>query len=273
MKIGLLNDLHIGHHGVGRWHNRMLFDEAETIARQAVAALNRQHLDLVMVLGDVTQHGTVPQFEQARAVLSGLRCPWMVVPGNHDYYPGTLEHFDAVFTRHLPPLYRMRDTVGLLTLRQLGLPEVDPDVTYSLGEMQIARATAAVAAQRPRQLLVFSHAPLLPEEEFAAAHDGKYAGHFGDGLALLTRLHALGMRPLCFCAHQHWHHVVRTPRWTQCVTAAMIEWPMQPRVVWCDDAGVRTTVLPSVDTALAEQSLIGLRWVGGDETDRECALG
>ena len=52
MRIGILNDLHLGHSGEGRWHNRLLYDRAAEIARSAVAVLNRQSLDLVLVLGD-----------------------------------------------------------------------------------------------------------------------------------------------------------------------------------------------------------------------------
>ena len=73
IRIGIINDLHIGHEGTGEWHNRLLYDRAEEIARAAVAQLNSQKLDRVIILGDITNDGGESQLSAARAILDELR--------------------------------------------------------------------------------------------------------------------------------------------------------------------------------------------------------
>lgn len=42
------------------------------------------NVDFVVVTGDVTEFGSRPELEEARAILDRLQKPWYVVPGNHD---------------------------------------------------------------------------------------------------------------------------------------------------------------------------------------------
>lgn len=51
-----------------------------------VDSLNEQTLrpDLVLVSGDLTDHGTPDELAHAARILSALDCPYYVVPGNHD---------------------------------------------------------------------------------------------------------------------------------------------------------------------------------------------
>ncbi len=82
--IGIFNDLHLGHSGTGVWHNRLMFDQAEEVVRTTVTLLNELSLDLVIILGDVTNDGEAQQLELAEDLLSTLTAPWLVIPGNHD---------------------------------------------------------------------------------------------------------------------------------------------------------------------------------------------
>src|SRR6266542_3457010 len=101
MKFGILTDLHLGHTGEGHWHNRLLFNHAETIARSAVDVLNQQALDAVFALGDLTQDGQPAQLALARDVLANLTAPWFVLPGNHDSALVRAGHFQRTFAGHL----------------------------------------------------------------------------------------------------------------------------------------------------------------------------
>ena len=59
MRIGILNDLHLGHTGTGIWHNRLLFEHAEEAVQETVSLLNEKSLDMAIILGDVTNDGTI----------------------------------------------------------------------------------------------------------------------------------------------------------------------------------------------------------------------
>jgi len=53
--------------------------------RQTVNDINQQNdLDFILVTGDVTEMGTKLEIKLAKEILSGLKKPWYVIPGNHD---------------------------------------------------------------------------------------------------------------------------------------------------------------------------------------------
>jgi 3',5'-cyclic AMP phosphodiesterase CpdA len=68
------------------------------------ACLERLHaevLDAVVVSGDLTQFGELPEFESACAWLARLPTPLLVTPGNHDSpYLAFIERFFAPFARY-----------------------------------------------------------------------------------------------------------------------------------------------------------------------------
>lgn len=64
----------------------------ERIAEQAVASLVRNPPDLVLLTGDITQHGLDAEFDAAETLLSPLAkegVPVIAVSGNHDIYGQT----------------------------------------------------------------------------------------------------------------------------------------------------------------------------------------
>lgn len=73
-RFGILADLHFGS---GR---------GEAMARAAVADLNSSGSELVIQLGDITEHGNSDEFELAARVLEGLEIPCTTMLGNHDVY-------------------------------------------------------------------------------------------------------------------------------------------------------------------------------------------
>ena len=268
MRFGIISDLHLGGEGQGRWHNRLLYDHAEEIARAAVAVVNREPLDAVYVLGDLTQAGEQLQLELARSVLSDLAASWFVLPGNHDRAAVRSGLFDSVFREHLPPELALRDGIAIAAVREHSAePGGGPD-RYRLGESRIAALLEGLRRSRPEGFLLLSHQPLVDEAEWAAAHSGKDAGHFGDGRSLLLRAARLAGRTAVFCGHQHWHHATGEPGWLHCATASLIEYPMEARVVTWEGGRISSGLLPAAP-ALAEASLESSAWVRGQEADRE----
>lgn len=269
MRIGLLSDLHIGGTVGGRWHNRQLPDRAEDIARASVCLLNEQDLDRVVVLGDLTNAGRDDQLKAVNSALSSLAMPWFVLPGNHD--APTLESgaFQEVFGSHVPDVYCSLDGIGMVFITRLP-PVLGPSGNNVVDAPGIEYTTLRrIATDQPQPLLVFSHYPLIAEESHAKLHNGPYAGHWLDGSEALLRLgEVVRGKMFVFCGHLHWHHVMHGPTWVQCATGALIEYPMECRVIDVQDERITVSTLASASPEAANESLDSADWVEGRAADR-----
>lgn len=92
-RIGVVGDPHVG------------VEIAERILPVAVEDLNREGVDLTVVLGDLTQNGAAPLFARCRDILDRLDAPYLVTLGNHDVWgregdaPAGSRWFAAAFGR------------------------------------------------------------------------------------------------------------------------------------------------------------------------------
>jgi len=74
MRIAHISDLHCGP------------DLNERMLRTAIKEINDLNPDLVVVTGDLTENGYLPEFRLAKEYLSSLTCEKVVIgSGNHDY--------------------------------------------------------------------------------------------------------------------------------------------------------------------------------------------
>ena len=266
-RIGIMSDFHLGHSGVGYWHNRLLYDRAEDIVRETVALLNRQSLDSVVILGDVTNDGSDAQLELARSILDKLTVPWIVIPGNHDREAVRTGRFIDVFGDHFPGLSRK-----VLGVESLFLPEYLPSDEYPRTELGLdfIESVIRVATRiESHNLFVFSHFPLIPQEDYAQVHNGKYAKHYLDGETLLSRLSTTVPGNIaCFSGHQHWHRTVEHETSMHILTGSLIEYPMEARIVSLDGERLGVSILDSARPDIARESLDSSTWVAGVEGDR-----
>jgi 3',5'-cyclic AMP phosphodiesterase CpdA len=128
-----LSDLHFG-----------CIDHA--LIRPLLTIIEQLQPDLIAVSGDLTQRARRGQFREARAFLSALPFPQIIVPGNHDvplYNPlarfvGGLERYRRYMTDDLEPFYADAEIVvlGLNTARSF---------TFSQGRIN---ATQIVSTER-----------------------------------------------------------------------------------------------------------------------------
>ena len=77
-RVALLSDLHVTR---GTNSDARLY--AEHLA-QATEAVNAADVDLVLIAGDLTEHGTAPEYADLRRALRRFNGPVWCVPGNHD---------------------------------------------------------------------------------------------------------------------------------------------------------------------------------------------
>jgi len=71
-RFAILGDLHFGS------------PQGDLMAEAAIADVNASGADLVIQLGDITDHGFADEFAQATAALSKLQVPCTTMMGNHD---------------------------------------------------------------------------------------------------------------------------------------------------------------------------------------------
>ena len=127
---------------------------------------------LVVLSGDLTQRARSEQFRASRAFLDGLRCPHLVVPGNHDVplynvlrrFLDPLGTYRAHVTEDLSPTYVDDElaVVGIATAH--GFTRKSGKVSPA----QIAEATGALAGATTQWKVLVAHHPFVGP---AAAQD------------------------------------------------------------------------------------------------------
>lgn len=112
-RFGILADLHFGSAA------------GEEMATTAIADLNRSGAELVVQLGDITDHGNKAEFDLALESLGALEMPYVTMMGNHDvfskeeerlsgreYYPASFEREpDGVILEHKGFRFAVLDSV------------------------------------------------------------------------------------------------------------------------------------------------------------------
>jgi Icc protein len=174
-------------------------------AFDAVAAsiAEQDPFDLVVVTGDVADHGTVEQYHNAAAAFAQLAAPVNVCPGNHDQ--------DATFTAAVG-----RPTVGTSRVIEIGswcfvfvdsnagvqiqAPDgrwVDPpdydDRLHgngSLGEQQANWLTEVCATTRADHVFVWVHHP--PAPSVGLSNDADYEAEWRALMPKLSKVRGMG---------------------------------------------------------------------------------
>jgi len=179
LDVGILNDTHVGEGCSGTAFNAPLagtsfppcFSAERYAARMleaAVAELNVQRPDLVIVNGDLTDTAKPGELAEVKRILSNLTMPWYVTRGNHDR-PGQAgseacgadrDCFRQVFYPDMPP-GRVYRSVAVKGVRFLLLDSSDAS---GIGDLTDARQNlwlrGELAAHPTERTFVVFHHPV-----------------------------------------------------------------------------------------------------------------
>ncbi|MBI3965461.1 MAG: metallophosphoesterase [Chloroflexi bacterium] len=276
-----LSDTHLGHSGRRSWHNENLFDDATTIALQAVRQVNALSPDLVIHTGDVTHQGTEAAFLAARDVLAEVRSPLYLLTGNHDVeVPGGRSAFVARLGQYLPGgrPFGSFELAGfrfvLLDAHWLHgdgalleyLDRDRPRLGMAIPEDQMSWLVGELESHRDATTLVFNHQPLFrsPRVDVPGTLT---AGYLRNGGVLLTLLRRWPQVKACFVGHQHFNEIAAFGWFLHAQTASLIEYPLTFRevTVFGDRLEIVTHQVELPD--VLERSLTGNTWVMGGRDD------
>ncbi|HVC57841.1 MAG TPA: phosphodiesterase [Stellaceae bacterium] len=175
------------------------FDTAEHLAH-AIAALNAAVPlpDVVVVTGDLVDHGEPAEYEHLCALLAPLRMPVFVIPGNHD----AREPLRAAFRAggYLPQAGYLQYAIEDYPLRILALDTLVPGHHHgSLCAERLLWLETALAAQPDRPTAILMHHPPFAT---GIAHMDRYGLDNAVGLAGIVARHKQVERILCGHLHR-----------------------------------------------------------------------
>ncbi len=83
-RLGVISDPHVNIEGSSGW---LMGQFSTTGLQMVVEELNIKNVDFVLVAGDLLADGEWENLLVAKDILDGLRAPYFVISGNHDYRP------------------------------------------------------------------------------------------------------------------------------------------------------------------------------------------
>jgi 3',5'-cyclic AMP phosphodiesterase CpdA len=156
MILAQLSDPHICARG------QRLFGRADTSAALE-AAIRRLEawptpIDLVVVTGDLTEHGLPEEYAEFRRIMAGLSAPFVVLPGNHDRRDAL--HAALGDTEGLPATGPFYYCIERFPLRLICLDSlVEGQGSGRLGPEQLAWLDRTLASAPERPTVVALHHP------------------------------------------------------------------------------------------------------------------
>lgn len=227
--------------------------------------------DVVVVTGDLTDHGAPEEYARARAALSALPCPAYVLAGNHDDRAALRAAFGPQGTQVLEPFVQYVVDSG--PLRLLALDTTIPGENGGeLDAERLAWLEARLAESRRPALVLMHHPPFAVGLEPMDAIGLGDADAFGDVIARHAPVEAI------VAGHVHLM-VVRRFRGTVAMTAvatssridfdlsrpdrlALVEGPIEYLVhAWSPEHGLRTSVRGVAIGADRREIHDGTRWL------------
>ena len=263
-RLATISDVHLGNHGVGVLHTMHERDDPEVphplrCGRAAIAEAHAWGAQMLVVKGDLVEHGHPEQWAAADALLAEAEVPVAFVPGNHEVrrsrpmdHPDVLEGAGVEVVRHVAhhDLPGVRLILVNSTIEGRGHGAV----------RHLADDVAEVAADSDLPVLVAMH---------------HYAQRFSlpwfwppgipgrEARAFLARLAAANPRALVTSGHTHRNRARRHGPLQVTEVGSTKDFPG----VWggyvVHDGGIRQTVRRTLDPAAMRWTEYTRRAVGG----------
>ncbi len=163
---------------------------------------DHDHLDLVVVTGDVADHGTAPEYEVAAQAFSQFRVPVNLCPGNHDFEVPFQTGFDApnLTTERIVELgnwaFVFADSNAGQMIADSNGTLIDPPgedrlhANGSLGVDEPARIRTMCEQTEAAHVFIWVHHP--PGDTVALVADNTYTTEWTQLLADLPKVRGIG---------------------------------------------------------------------------------
>jgi 3',5'-cyclic-AMP phosphodiesterase len=158
MIIAQITDLHVV--AKARLFHGMI--PTNTQLADAVAHINSldPRPDVVIVSGDLTEHGLAEEYDFLREILADLIPPVFVIPGNHDRREGLLTAFAGEEYMPQPDAPFVNYAIEAFPLRLIGLDTTVPAHDHGLMcEQRLQWLDDTLSARRDFPTLIFMHHP------------------------------------------------------------------------------------------------------------------
>ncbi|MBX3072211.1 MAG: metallophosphoesterase family protein [Thermomicrobiales bacterium] len=234
LTIGVVSEIHCTPPGEPNvsWHNELRFDLGLSLLEASLASFARHDVDVIAVLGDLTNFADLESMQRVRRMLRATGKPVIVLSGNHDITAD--DHAASGFQRFFvddatcaPPLVA---SFHGYDVQLLGLERsAETNALSSLGP--------PLASHNAGLNIVMSHYPLLPLAETLGLAGLKHAGDITDLDQRANELDSLTEPALVLHGHLHVRATTVRGRVLQLSFAALVEPPHE-----CSVLTVRTTV-------------------------------
>jgi 3',5'-cyclic AMP phosphodiesterase CpdA len=129
--------------------------------QRAVAEINGHvgpAADFVFLPGDNANHATAAQYLAITDALAPLRLPYRVIPGDHDFEPGSLERYEAAFSKAHRPEVEVVANHRCIYLDIVSHGAGGPDFRLTMHHLNRLLEELARAEAEGQTPLVFMHA-------------------------------------------------------------------------------------------------------------------
>lgn len=223
-RFGIIAEIHDAPPGSppAAWHNPYPPDYAKERLGPALARLQREEVDALVLLGDLTHFGDAETQASVIESVTETGLPVLLAPGNHDVAKehGGLHRFQESVT--IPGVTVAPARLSLSSGVRILLLAIDHDPASGrhrsafLGQGDIAGDGL---------LIVFSHFPVLPMAERLEEASFAHAGDLADRAAVADLLLSRNGPTVVVHGHLHVRAVVTEGRVLQLSCAALIEPP------------------------------------------------
>lgn len=198
MLIAHLSDLHVRPKGVlyqGLVDSNAMFEAA-------IAHLNNlsPRPDVIIMSGDLVDEASIDEYRHARELLSAIREPLLMIPGNHDARDAMRQSFpDHEYLPASGPLHFVANAYG--PVRIIGFDITVPGLHHGdMDDAAVAWLDAALAREPQRPTIIMMHQHPL---DSGIPYIDKYNCRRGERLAEIVSRYPAVERVLCGHIHRH----------------------------------------------------------------------